>query len=240
VNFQLGSSSGSIALYAPDGQTLVDSVAYGPQVADISEGRYADGASARYFMTKSTPSAINVIPSYNTRPLFVFIPNQFATNGQNITLNCRANDPDSPAQTLLYSIISAPAPSLVTQNGLFRWIVPTNQPLGEYPITLAVSDNGTPARSNTVSLTVTVRIPTTAPTIVIVRPAIYSFALGAGQATFTFDAVPGRTYRVLYKDDLSAAVWTELDRDFVAANSAASITDFITSPRRFYQVLKLD
>ena len=240
VNFQLGSSSGTIALYAPDGLTQVDSIVYGPQVADVSEGRYSDGASARYFMTKSTPSGINVIPGYNTRPLFVPIANQLATNGQNVTLNCRANDADSPAQTLLYSVVSAPARSLVTQNGLFRWIVPTNQPLGEYPITLGVTVNGTPPRSNSVYFTITVRTPTTPPPIVIVRPAIYAFALGAGQATFTFEAVPGRTYRVLYKDDLSAAVWTELDRDFVAANSIASITDILTTPRRFYQVLQID
>jgi hypothetical protein len=35
-------------------------------------------------------------------------------------------------------------------------------------------------------------------------------------------------------------MWSQLRRDFVAANPQASITDVITAPQRFYQVLQLD
>ena len=71
-------------------------------------------------------------------------------------------------------------------------------------------------------------------------PIIHSFAGPGGQFTFSFDAIAGRTYRVLYKDDLSAPAWTQLDHDFVAADPIASITDTLSNPQRFYTVLQVD
>jgi len=71
-------------------------------------------------------------------------------------------------------------------------------------------------------------------------PSIRSVAAPDGQITFTIETLPGHTYRVLYKDDLAAPTWTQLDRDFVAANPTASITDTVTAAQRFYQVLQLD
>ncbi len=42
VNFKLNRGGEAIALFAPDGR-LVDSVIFGPQTSDISEGRYPSG-----------------------------------------------------------------------------------------------------------------------------------------------------------------------------------------------------
>ena len=58
VSFGLSKSGDTIALYAPDG-TLVDSVVFGPQSDDISEGRWPDGASAVYKMPIPTPRTTN-------------------------------------------------------------------------------------------------------------------------------------------------------------------------------------
>src|SRR5690606_36598703 len=44
VNFRLSSDGETIVLTAPDG-TLVDSVTFGPQPANLSQGRFPDGAS---------------------------------------------------------------------------------------------------------------------------------------------------------------------------------------------------
>src|SRR5207247_11290247 len=67
-NFQLSSSAGIIGLYRPDGTNVVDSISYGQQTPDISEGRYSDGASARYFMNTPTPHLRHAITNYNTTP----------------------------------------------------------------------------------------------------------------------------------------------------------------------------
>jgi hypothetical protein len=140
---------------------------------------------------------------------------------------------------LTYGIDTAPAGSTVPPGGAFRWVIPVTQPPGEYPVILTVTDDGTPPRSNTVSFTITVR----GPSVSLAGepgPTIFSTASVNGQTTFTFGTIPGRTYRVLYKDDLAVTAWTQLDREFVAANSSASITDHITVPQRFYCVLQVE
>ena len=45
---------------------------------------------------------------------------------------------------------------------------------------------------------------------------------------------------MFYKDDLAAPDWLQLDRDFVAANPIASITDTLAGSQRFYVVVLLD
>ena len=206
---------------------------------NVSEGRYADGATNRYFFSvKPTPSGPNSITNiYNSPPVFPALPDLTALPGQTITVTIRASDPDGNG--LVYSIISAPPVSQLNQGGLYRWIVPTNQPPGSYPVSLRVTDNGVPARSDTASFTFT--IPSgPGGTPLNAGPVIYTIAAINGQAVFTINTTVGRSYRLLYKDDLNAANWSQLDRDFVAANATASISDFMAMPVRFYQILQLD
>ena len=60
VNFKLGAGGDSIGLFTPDG-TLVDSVSFGAQSADRSEGRWPDGTTGGGFFNQSaaTPGGIN-------------------------------------------------------------------------------------------------------------------------------------------------------------------------------------
>lgn len=243
VNFQLGGNSGAIVLTAPDGLTVVDSITYGSQTNDISEGRFSDGAEARYFMslftTNSTPGSANSIASFNSPPRFPAFANRSVLPGQSTgTIDIRANDPDRNGMT--YFVESAPSTAQLNTAGLFRWIVPTNQPYGDYLIRLRVTDNGTPPKSDSVSFIVTVRSSAPVVTPVAVPPVIESVFNVDGRATFTIVTQVGHSYRILYTDDLSAPVWTQLGRDFMAANPYASITDPGAAPQRYYQVIQLD
>ncbi|MEM7390861.1 MAG: lamin tail domain-containing protein, partial [Verrucomicrobiota bacterium] len=61
VNFKLSGGGEAIQLRAPD-LTVVDAVTFGPQSANISEGRFPNGNPAPFFsMTPFTPSASNLI-----------------------------------------------------------------------------------------------------------------------------------------------------------------------------------
>lgn len=241
VRFRLGGNSGYIGLIAPDGQTVIDQITYGSQTNDIAQGRYADGASQIYYMARPTPrpldqangTGINTIAGINTPPQFPVIPQQFAVPGQRLIVTIRAFDPDQ--FQLAYSLISGPSTVEVNpSNGLLRWIIPTNQPPGDYPITIKTTD--TPGRSDITSFLISVRSAVTI-TTVAPPPVIQTITAPAGQATFTIATTPGHTYRVLYTDELgSAAPWTQLDQDFVAAGPYASISDFVTAPHRFYKV----
>lgn len=243
VNFQLGGSSGTILMTAPDGVTLVNSITYGSQTNDIGEGRYSDGASARYYMspytTNTTPSAPNSLNGYNSPPRFPVIANRSVFPGQSTgTFSIRAYDPDN--NLISYLVESGPPGAAVNISGQFLWRVPTNQPYGDYVITLRATDNGIPPRSDTTSFTVTVRSIGPVVTPVTQPPTIRSVFNVGGQATFTIETIPGHTYRILYTDDLTESQWTPLDRDFMAANPYASITDPGAAPKRFYQVVQLD
>ncbi|HXJ60628.1 MAG TPA: lamin tail domain-containing protein [Verrucomicrobiae bacterium] len=61
AGFQLRAAGEAIALFAPDGRTAIDSVVFGPQTNGISQGRFADGAAAIYYMITPTPRGRNVI-----------------------------------------------------------------------------------------------------------------------------------------------------------------------------------
>ena len=61
ANFKLGQAGETIGLFAPDGE-LVDSVAFGPQIADQSQGRWPDGDDGSYHALKQpTPGAANTM-----------------------------------------------------------------------------------------------------------------------------------------------------------------------------------
>jgi hypothetical protein len=241
VNFRLGAGSGFIGLYAPDGITPVDTLTYGAQTADISEGRYGDGAGQRYAMTRPTPRNSNAIPATNSPPRFPAVTNAVLSPGQFITMDTRAYDPDGNTLSYTTNAASALPGSLLLGTGAYRWVIPTNQPPGDYPIEVTVTDNGVPPLGDVVSFIITVRPPAT-PTnnTIVAGPVIHSVASVNGQSTFTIATTVGRTYRIFYKDDLNTPGWTQLGPDFMAANPTASITDQFLAPHRFYRVMQVN
>ncbi len=72
-------------------------------------------------------------------------------------------------------------------------------------------------------------------------PQIGGIAVHAdGVVSFDFSAIPGRTYRVEYKDDLSASAWAALGGSEVAIGPSVVVTDTLAAaPQRFYRVVLL-
>jgi len=60
ASFTLKANGETIALFASDGTTLIDSVAYGKQVRDVSYGRFPDGASKWDYFTTSSAGSTNI------------------------------------------------------------------------------------------------------------------------------------------------------------------------------------
>ncbi|HEX5219283.1 MAG TPA: hypothetical protein VFZ59_06920 [Verrucomicrobiae bacterium] len=67
-------------------------------------------------------------------------------------------------------------------------------------------------------------------------------ALTDGSTTLLWSSVPGKTYRVQFKDDLASTVWNTIDADVFAIGSTASAIDPGPNPagKRFYRVLVLN
>ena len=236
VNFKLGANSGFIGLWAPDGTNPVDLLAYGPQVSDITTGRYGEGSETFYTMPRVSPKKPNAIPGYNTPPRLPTFTNGFVTPGNQVNVYIRATDPDGDTMVHTPSPDSMLPGSSITAFGFYRWTVPTNQPYGDYLITVTATDNGVPPRSDTGSFYIYVRPAGTVTTNGVFGPRIYSVARVNNQATFTFETIVGMTYRVFYTDDLNAPTWTQIGPDFMAANPTASISDSAAVPQRYYRV----
>jgi hypothetical protein len=63
ATFRLSGSGEYVALYHPDGATLVDSVTFGAQTVDVSYGRFPDGSPSWVSMSVPTPGASNTVPT---------------------------------------------------------------------------------------------------------------------------------------------------------------------------------
>ncbi|HEU0009129.1 MAG TPA: putative Ig domain-containing protein, partial [Verrucomicrobiae bacterium] len=168
AGFKLSAGGESIWLFAPDGQ-IVDGVSFGPQITDVSQGRFPDGAASIYSMTNSTPRAANILSSTNTPPTLLLLIDRTVNEGSALTFGAAAYDADVPAQTLTFSLDpGAPAGAGInSSNGLFAWTPAEAQGPGSYPITVRVMDDGAPNLSATRSFTVTVNEVNNAPTLAL-------------------------------------------------------------------------
>jgi hypothetical protein len=233
VSFQLSKNGEAIGLFAPNGSTAIDTVTFGPQTNDVSQGRFADGAETIYFMTSPTPGQPNTIGQPNTPPTLAPIPNQTIRLGQTASVTAMGNDVDFPMQTLTYSLDPGfPfGASIDASTGHFLWTPTPSQAPSTNNFTVRVTDNGSPHRSATGGFTVIVRLP----------PRATISNDGSGHMLIGFDTIAGRTYRVEYKEHLDDPLWNPLGPDVVANGDNLGISDNIgPSPQRFYRIRQVN
>jgi hypothetical protein len=215
LTFRLGQEGESLGLFAPDG-TAVDTVQFGRQRPDVSQGRWPDGADPEFrLFPVPTPRASNVLPTSRHAPRLTPVDDQTVNLGHALTLQVSATDADVPAQTLTFALApEAPAGAHVQPDGRFAW-TPTAS--GVYPITVRVTDDGSPSLSDETGFVVTVRPATLAPRISrVVRSE-------AG-LTLTWLAEAGQTCQLQFKADLNDPVWMDLG-DPVPGAAESSATD---------------
>ncbi len=233
ASFRLSANREEIGLFSPD-LTLIDSVRFTNQVADVSQGRFADGANVIYPFTSPTPGGPNTLGVRNTAPQLDPLPDRTVTLGQTLNFFAAATDLDRPAQILTYSLegnipIGATIGSL---SGAFHFTPNSVQTPGSYALTVRVIDNGVPPMSAARSFTIFVASPPLLSTLIPPSDGVVSLAL---------EALVGKTYRFEYKDNLGDQNWTRLGGDRPATTTTLVVTDRIGSrSQRFYRVSILD
>lgn len=100
AGFSLDAGGEDLALYGADGVTLIDSVTFGPQRADVTYGRFPDGAAAWSLLDAPSPGGANIRfhQGYLDKPRFS--PGHgFYSSPVVVTLAC-----DVPGATIYYTV----------------------------------------------------------------------------------------------------------------------------------------
>ena len=154
-----------------------------------------------------------------------------ALKGRLLASSFTATDADIPAQILTFSLSNAPpGASINSTNGQFNWTPAGPAGPQTNSITIVVTDNGNPNRTDAKSFTV-----------IAIDLNLRPLSLAANGVTIGWDAVPGLTYRVQYKTNLFDPVWLDIPGDITATNLTAFQLDTspATNTARFYRILAL-
>ncbi len=182
VNFRLSADGEDIGLFDPNG-VLVDGFTFGPQTADVSVGRFPDGADAGLVpFDRPTPGEPNFLEGGNVPPMVGPIAARTVDEGVLLTFTAAASDPDA-GQTLTFSLVDAPpGAGIDPDTGLFSWTPSEAQGPGQYTFAVRATDDGTPPRSGSAQVTLTVAEVNRAPVVASIADA----EIGEG-SLLTFD-----------------------------------------------------
>ncbi|HEX5031157.1 MAG TPA: putative Ig domain-containing protein [Candidatus Eisenbacteria bacterium] len=179
------------AITAGGAFTWTPTEAQGPGTYPITV-RVSDGSLDDSETIQVTVNEVNVAPVLNA------IGNKSGAVGTPVTFTATATDADIPANTLTFSL-GAGAPAGATINattGAFSW---TPGSSGSFPVTVIVTDNGTPNLTDSEAITIDVSATNAAPTLAAIgdktvdEGSLLSFTATATDPdsdplTFTLDA----------------------------------------------------
>ena len=107
---------------------------------------------------------VTVLEVNNFTPQMAFIPSKSVAEGNLLTFVASATDADIPTAITFSLGGTPPAGASITPGGTFTW-TPTEAQNGGYQIQIVVTDNGTPPRSTTQNVNVSVNEVNTPPVI---------------------------------------------------------------------------
>lgn len=222
VNFALSKSGEALGLFAADG-TTVDAVPFGAQTENVSEGRFPNGSVAIWSMPTPTPRAANVLS--NMPPVLAPIANRLLIAGQTLALAASGTDPDSPTQTLTYSLSAAPNGATIhPSSGLLTWtpLSPTTNTFN-----IIVTDNGTPPMSATQGFSV----------VVLPRPALQILGVAGGGLSLHWESAPDQWYQAEFKEKLTDPSWLPASEIMAGTGEMMSVTNAVEAAgQRFFRL----
>jgi PKD repeat protein len=160
LTFTLGAGAPAGAAITSGGAfTWTPTEAQGPGIFQVTVN-VSDG-------TDTDSETIDIqVAEVNVAPELAAIGNRTTAEGSNLTFVATATDADLPANTLTFTLgAGAPAGASITSGGTFNWTPTEEQGPGTHPITVIVTDNGTPTLNDTETIQVTVTEANQAPVL---------------------------------------------------------------------------
>src|SRR5213075_178563 len=140
------------------------SEAQGPSTNVITV-KLTDNGAPRLSDTKSFTVVVN---EANSAPVLTVATDRTISELSTLTVTNTASDSDLPANTLTFSLVSAPAGvNLDPSTGVLSWTPTEAQGPSTNVITVKVTDNGVPSLSDTKSFTVVVSEANSAPVLTV-------------------------------------------------------------------------
>jgi glucuronoarabinoxylan endo-1,4-beta-xylanase len=165
----------------------------------------------------------------NSPPTLASVSNQVINAGVTLSVTNLATDPDVPPQSLTFRLVSGPTNATFTTNAtnaIFTWRPLVSQANSTNPVSVSVSDNGSPTLSATNNFTVTVN-PLT-------NPVFGSMTFSWGQLSLMAGGPQGPDYTVLTSTNLlDWQVW--LTTNSPVPPLTLVVTNF-NDPLRFYRL----
>lgn len=163
----------------------------------------------------------------NRPPMLAAITDRTISAGQTLAFTVSATDADIPVQQLTFSLANAPSGAAINAtNGVFTWTPDATHASGTNMVTVVVTDNGSPNRTDTKSFAVAV---------LELRVGMVTF--GANGVTLSWSAISGQNYRLECKNRLDDAKWIDLSGPLAATNNLMMFTDATANRQRFYRVV---
>jgi hypothetical protein len=165
LNFTLVSAPAGVNLDPSSGVlTWTPTEAQGPSTNLITVRVTDNGAP----QSSDTRSFTVVVTEVNSAPVLAVPTDQTVTELNTLTVTNSASDVDLPANSLTFSLVSAPAGvNLNANSGVLTWTPTGAQGPSTNLITVRVTDNGAPPSSDTRSFTVVVAEANTAPVLTV-------------------------------------------------------------------------
>jgi hypothetical protein len=165
--------------------------------------------------------------SANTAPVLAPISDRTINVGYNLSITNNATDSDTPAQTLTYTLPTAPTNATIgSTSGVISWRPLVTQANTTNPFSVVVTDNGAPPMSATQSFNVVVN-PLALPTISV-------GSAPGGQISFSVAGDTGPDYGVQSSSNLLN--WDTL---FITNSPSMPFTWQATNssiPQQFYRI----
>lgn len=207
--------------------TWIPTEAQGPGIYNITV-RVTDNNLPPVSDAKTFQVTVN---ETNQAPVLAAIANRVVHAGTLVQFTNTATDADLPANGLSFTLEpGAPALADISPNaGVFHWLSSDANIGSTNNITVRVTDDGVPPKSDTKPFSIAVRA----------RPGIVDASVSGGNFNLTWSAITGQNYRVQYKNDLADPVWSDLPVDVTAFLDTATKIDSLSLTQRFYRVLVL-
>jgi hypothetical protein len=149
--------------------------------------------------------------------------------GTTLTITNSATDPDVPANVLTFSLDpGAPAGAVIgSSSGVFTWTPDQTFVNTTNPVTVRVTDNGSPPLSDAKSFFVTV----------VASPLITSITVTNGIVTVWWNSIPNQSYLLQKNTDIAGTNWLTVT-NIMAVETTVSVHDPVDiESRKFYRVV---